>query len=129
MKNFEIEESYYSPCVHFDIQRNEFSISGELLMEPVHEFYEPMIQWLDKYLLINQISLHFQICLTYCNISPSASIFEILQLLQSTYTNKDLYILNWLATPNDEDLMEQGALFKEDFQELPFELKVAQIEI
>ena len=123
MKNFEIQADYCTPQISFNIKQNEFTISGESYVEYAYEFYKPVMNWLKNYLNTNQIPLTFQFKFTYFNTPSSAIIYEMLKLLEKSYLEQKVPIkVTWLVPPSNEELLEEGRLFKEDFPTLPFEL-------
>ncbi|OJJ17084.1 hypothetical protein BKI52_30690 [marine bacterium AO1-C] len=123
MQSFQIEEKDFTPRISFDTDQNEFSISGESYVEHAYEFYKPVLVWLEKYLAINKrpITFHFQ--LMYFNTPSSAIIFQILELLDKAHTEQKVPIqVHWFVPENNEALLEEGELLKEDFHQLPFKL-------
>jgi len=128
MKSLEIEEDYCSPRISFDVEHNQFAISGESYLEHAHEFYEPVINWLEKYLKINQSPLTFQFQLTYFNTPSSAIIFMILKILEEYQQMQLIPIkVTWLISPDNEELLEEGEMFQEDFPALSFEFVIPKM--
>ncbi|OJJ17159.1 hypothetical protein BKI52_31105 [marine bacterium AO1-C] len=125
MKSLEIEESYYSPRISFDVRHNEFVISGESYLEHAYEFYKPVINWLEQYLKNNKNPLTIQFQLTYFNTPSSGMIFTILKMLEEYQQAQHIPIkIAWFVSPNNEELLAEGEMFKEDFPTLPFEFKI-----
>ncbi len=123
MQSFEIEEHDFTPRVLFDTTQNEFSLTGESYVEHAYEFYKPILDWLENYLSINErpITFHFQ--LTYFNTPSSAILFQILQLLEAAHIKRKIPVkVYWCVPENNEAVLEEGELFKEDFIALPIEL-------
>jgi len=128
MKSLEIEDDYCSPRISFDVRQNIFTISGESYLEHAFEFYEPVINWLKQYLKSNTNPLTFQFQLTYFNTPSSAMLFAILKILEEHQQAQHLTVsINWFAPQDNEQLLEEGQMFKEDFPTLPFEFIIPKM--
>lgn len=71
-----------TPFVSFDTDNNVFDISGESYPVLPNEFYEPVLQWLHEYLLINTNPVTVNIQLYYFNTSTYSPLCEILKTLE-----------------------------------------------
>lgn len=128
MKSLTIQEDKYTPYISFDVESNQFEISGESYSEYSLQFFEPVLDWLSKYLNQNKQPVTFSFRMTYFNTSTSRRFFEILKTLEDFYHQKGGYaVINWYANSNDIDMIEAGEDYQEDFDSLPFNILVQQV--
>lgn len=105
------EDEFYKPEVNFDNERGVCTIAGESYIEEIHEFYNPLIDWLKKYTADNHKSLTFNFKLTYYNTSSSKKIIEILKVLKNFKIGGGKLTINWFYHEKDTDIIEDA----EDF--------------
>lgn len=97
-------ELIYYPLVHFDAQTGVCEISGESYMEETYKFYEPVIKWINSYILEKKpIFLNFK--LTYFNTSSSRFILEILDMLKKFKSQGGDVAVNWYYKESDPDIL------------------------
>jgi hypothetical protein len=105
------EDEFYKPEVNFDSENGICTIAGESYIEEIHEFYNPLIDWLRQYTADNNNSLIFNFKLTYYNTSSSKKIIEILKILKNFKTGGGKLTINWFYHEKDTDIIEDA----EDF--------------
>lgn len=128
MNNLIIEKGYSTPLVSFNKEINKFEITGESFSEETSHFYQPIMEWLDLYLQVNKHPISLDFRLSYFNTSSSQSIFEMLEMLNDYANTKKLDIeVNWYASENDLDMIEDGEDFQDDFSSLNFNILAEQI--
>lgn len=110
MENLHIEKfhgTYYIPRVDFDAETGICWLEGESYIEDTAMFYEPLLEWLKKFLSTTSKPLVFNIKLAYYNTSSSKCLVEILNLL-SKYQNSGREIqVNWFYDSESEDSDEE----------------------
>ncbi len=115
MENFFIQGSTYIPTIDFRADTNVLEISGESYHEYTLEFFQPVFEWLEKYLETpgRKITMNFK--MTYFNTSSSRRILEILTLLEQYKNEKggDV-VVNWYYEKNDTDMQENGEEYADD---------------
>jgi hypothetical protein len=79
MENIEIKGNSKHPEVLFNAKTGELEIKGRSIPENSYQFYEPLLNWLDKYATTpcSQTILYFK--LDYFNTSSSMYILGILK--------------------------------------------------
>ena len=104
-------DEYFTPTVDFNAENGVCSIAGESYLENSFEFYDKLIDWMDKYIQENDgLELNFK--LTYFNTSSSRAILDILKSLKEHQENEKNVIVNWYyPEPDDNELKLEG----EDF--------------
>lgn len=109
-----------TPTVILDVENEIFEISGRSLPEDVTAFYEPMLDWLDRYAESASSKTVFNFKLVYFNTASSKLILDILLKLEEMYeAGKDI-VIKWHYPEDDEDMEEAGEEYA-DIVEVPFE--------
>ena len=121
MEDLKIEATKSSPHIFFDKEKNTLEIRGSSYPPNIEDFYSPVFFWLEKYLdqlehnefIINMELLYFN--------SSSSNVFESFfeKLLEAVNRGKQISI-NWIYEEDDEDALEFGEEFQEDFEDLKF---------
>lgn len=121
MSNLIINESIKTPFVTFEIT-GIFEIKGKSIPENSLEFYRPIFEWLDNYILSPSPNTELIVSLEYFNTSSSKCLLDIFRRLETiNLSGKGTVKVSWYYDADDEDMMEAG----EDYQALvkvPFEL-------
>jgi SiaC family regulatory phosphoprotein len=83
MEKLYIKPSFKSPKIEFDPENNFYEIAGRSLPEDVTEIYEPVFEWVDKYIpeLSEKIKLIFKI--DYLNSASAKMISMLLNKLEA----------------------------------------------
>lgn len=122
MENLKIEASKYTPEIILDKDSGTISIIGKSYPENTFEFYEPVIQWIENYFksTTNKKTI-LNLEIIYFNSSSSKLFFDLFDLVEEQKDNFDIEI-NWIYDEENESALEAGEDFKEDFEELNFNL-------
>ena len=111
MNSKTIEATVDTPCVILDTQNNRFEISGKSYPEDTKEFYGPVLQSIDEYILSPNPETTFVIKLKYFNSSSYKPLFDILTKLETIKNNK--VTIQWYYKNGDSDMLESGKEFAE----------------
>lgn len=115
MENFQIEGENYIPTVNFNAETGELEISGESYHEYTIEFFQPIFEWLNKYLEQEGRTIVFNFRMTYFNTSSSRRFLEIFDLIEDYSKNKNGNVtVNWYYEKDDVDMLESGEEYAED---------------
>jgi hypothetical protein len=107
-----------TPKIVLNKEAQQFEISGRSLPEDAAEFYQPILDWLEKYSASPNPSTNFQFKLEYFNTASSKLILDVLSKLEEI-TGATII---WYYHEDDEDMEEAGEEFSE-LVEVPFEFK------
>ena len=111
MENFYLEETSKTPKLSFNSESGRFMMSGRSIPENSIEFYRPLFEWLDDYIVSPKPNTTFDIRLEYFNTSSSKCLVERFRRLEKI-KHTDVKI-NWFYEEDDEDMQESGEDFKE----------------
>lgn len=109
-----------TPSVTFDVANEIFEISGRSLPEDVAAFYEPILDWIDRYAEEANGKTVFNFKLVYFNTASSKMILDILLKLEEMYESGKDVLVHWHFPDDDEDMEEAGEEYA-DIVEVPFE--------
>lgn len=109
-----------TPSVTLDVANEIFEISGRSLPEDVAAFYEPILDWLDRYSEEASGKTVFNFKLVYFNTASSKMLLDILLKLEEMYEGGKEVLVRWHFPEDDEDMEEAGEEYA-DIVEVPFE--------
>lgn len=109
-----------TPTVTLDAANNIFEISGRSLPEDVAAFYNPIIDWMDKYNQSPKSKTVFNFKLVYFNTASSKMLLDILMKLEELHNAGKEVLVKWHYTDDDEDMKEAGEEYA-DIVDVPFE--------
>lgn len=120
MKPILIAGTELTPSVVLDTKKGLIEIEGCSTTDNAIEFYKPVIEFVDEYIVRPAKKTVVNIELEYLTIHSSKCILEIFKKLETIHKNgKSKVFVNWhYAT---EDMMETGKNYKL-IMKLPFEM-------
>jgi len=117
MEKLDIKPGKHTPEIVYDPDENTLAISGSSLPENVHDFYKPIIQWLNDYennLDSIKKPLKISVRFAYYNSGSMRYIAEIFIKIANISKKGLKTLVNWYYEKEDELLKEAG----EDLAEL-----------
>lgn len=123
MKQLFIEGSKSTPEINFDTENNILTIRGQSYPENAFKFYEPILKWVDDYLIKLQTEAKVQIDFTlpYINTSSSKCIMMLLEKFNEAFLSGKNITLSWYYDVDNESELECAEEFQEDMN-LPFKI-------
>ena len=109
-----------TPSITLDAGNNVFEISGRSLPEDVAAFYNPIIEWMEKYNQSPLTKTVFNFKLVYFNTASSKMLLDILMKLEELHNAGKEVIVKWHFSEDDEDMKEAGEEYA-DIVDVPFE--------
>ena len=106
--------------VTLDVANEIFEISGRSLPEDVAVFYEPILDWIDRYSEEATGKTIFNFKLVYFNTASSKMILDILLKLEEMHEAGKDVLVRWHYPEDDEDMEEAGEEYA-DIVDVPFE--------
>jgi len=125
MENLLIEKGKSSPYIFFDATSGVLTFQGESFPENAAAFYDPVIKWVNEYFAsCGETGTTFEFEIIYFNSSTSKIFMSLFSLLDAhSGTGKKIRV-NWKATGENETAIECGEEFKEDLENLEFNILV-----
>jgi len=123
MENLIINKTKCTPLINFTFSSNTLEIKGESYPENTSEFYEPVFEWLDKYLKkeINEKTI-VNIEIIYFNSSSSKVLMDFFDIFEQAAEEGKNIEVNWRYDKENDMALEYGEEFKEDLESLKFNL-------
>ena len=112
-----------TPYVLIDEEKRYMKFEGESYHENVLEFFKEVFDWLDKFLKTNFDSLTFDCELRYFNSATVKLLLNILLNMDRADRCENITV-NWITTANNKIIIECGEDFKEDLENLKFNLVI-----
>lgn len=108
MKEFILEATTHTPFIHFDGAEGLMEISGRAIPDQPDDFWLPVLNWFESYLMNPCERTIVKINLEYFNITSSKRIlFLMYKLNELADIGKDVYV-EWFYRTTDEDMYEVG---------------------
>ncbi len=120
MEIIKIKGTDDTPNVLLDKDSNIFEISGRSLPEDVNLFYNPILEWIDKYSEDPNDKTEVCFKLEYFNTASSKIILDILLKFESLSESGNDVIIKWFYQEDEEDMLEAGEEYA-DIVDLEFE--------
>ena len=122
------EATKYTPEINYISENNTLELKGMSYPADAAEFYTPLFNWLEKYLEhMTDQNLSVNIEFLYLNSSSTKIMWDFFELLEEAVKNGKNVSVNWIYDEEDDDKLEMGEEFEEDFESLPFNLLMKEI--
>ncbi len=117
-----LHKTKYTPEIRFENSTGLLQINGRSFPEDAYSFYNPIMNWLDNYVLQSAETTYLEVFLEFFNTSSSKYFLEIFKRLKKieTYRNKNITV-RWFYEKDDEDMYETGIDYR-DISNLNFEI-------
>ena len=122
MNNLLIEATEYTPKIFFDCENNILEIKGTSYPENASAFYAPVFSWLEEYFSqLNNEDVTVNIEIVYFNSNSWKILAGFFELLDKVALKGRDITVNWIYEEDDEDMLEYGKEFQEDYSGLVFD--------
>jgi hypothetical protein len=122
MNDLLIQPTAQTPLIHFCFGTGVMEIKGRSIPDQPDDFWLPVLNWFESYLMMPKRPTIIKIDLEYFNISSSKRIlFLLYKLNELTESGMDVKV-QWYYRQSDEDMFEVG----QDYAymvKVPFEFK------
>lgn len=111
MKKLDIKPGKLTPGISYNSDNNTLNIFGSSLPENVHEFFKPVLLWLDEYEdSVDKIDKPFKIIvkLAYYNSSSMRYIHDIFSRIVKISEKGINTSIDWYYEKDDDLLREAG---------------------
>lgn len=121
MCNLTIAGSQSTPQIMADWDKGLMSIQGDSYPENSFEFFDPIIDWIERFLLQTQQPLRLELRLVYMNTSSVKVMMDIFDILEESYKQGRQVSVNWYYDTRNERVVDMVHEFKEDCS-FPFQI-------
>jgi hypothetical protein len=112
MDNLVIEKATsVMPYINFNAETGVCEIEGQSYITNTYAFYEPIYNWLERFIDYTHKEIDFNIKITYFNTSSSKCILEILRILRRFRDKGGKLFVTWHLNKQDEDLEDEVQYF------------------
>ena len=114
VENLDLQPSVELPGISFDASNGMFEISGMSRPEDVTKFYNPVIEWLNKYSKnpVAETTINFKYA--YFNTASARKIYELLAVFDELHTaGISKVVINWHYDEPDLDMKMAGEEYDE----------------
>ena len=108
MEKLFLEATVQTPNIDFDPKTGLMQIKGRAIPDDPDDFWLPILNWFESYLLAPCGNTVFQIDLDYFNISSSKRILVLLYKLNELSEEGHEVSVKWHYRKSDEDMFEVG---------------------
>jgi hypothetical protein len=116
-----IKPSNRTPEIKLLASKNTINISGKSTLENSQEFWNPIIDWIKKYLNTNPKSIQVIVDLEYFNTSSSKCILDVFRLFRDYHNINKCVTIKWYYEEDDEDMHYAGEDY-ETILKMPIQL-------
>lgn len=117
-----IRKKSETPEVILDKKRGVFSFEGRSLPENPFTFYTPVLEWVDSYVANPNKRTELNFSMSYFNTSSSKILLDIMKRFECIIEKNNELIINWICSPEDEDMIESGEIYEERMEDIPFNI-------
>jgi len=120
----EKQKTTSTPYILIDEEKGYMKIEGRSFHENIIEFFTEVDKWLDSYLMTNFNTFIFDCVMDYFNSSTVKALLNMISKMDKYSVNGNNVIVNWITSEGNEIIIEIGEDFKEDIQNLNFNLVI-----
>ncbi|MEX2443954.1 MAG: DUF1987 domain-containing protein [Alkalispirochaeta sp.] len=116
MQPLRIEKSKSTPSVDLDAETGVLAIGGESYPEDSHQFFAPLVEWLDTFLTDRSVDVTFRVDLAYMNTSSTKYMIDILDRLEAAHDAGRNVAVEWFYDEDNDREIDTIEELKEDFE-------------
>ncbi|MFP4556537.1 MAG: DUF1987 domain-containing protein [Bacteroidales bacterium] len=122
MESLSLKGNSQHPEVLLDQEKGVIEFSGNSLPEDAKGFFDPIINWIDKYIEVpnNETTVSFR--MSYYNTPSSKLIYQILKKFEGLHSNQGNVNIIWHFPNDDPDMKEAGKDYAENIK-VPFKFQ------
>ena len=118
----EIQKTGSTPYVLIDEENGYMKFEGESYHENVIIFFKDVTDWLSNFLSSDFGTFTFECALKYFNSSTAKLLLNMLTSMDDNASDDKNVIVNWIADEENDIIIECGEDFKEEMENLEFNL-------
>jgi hypothetical protein len=114
MQDITVPGTASTPEISADWAAGRLVMRGDSYPENSFEFFQPVIDWVERYLAEADRPLNVDLFLLYLNTSSIRALMDILDLLEEAHRAGKPVKLSWCYDRENERMAELAEEFKED---------------
>ena len=123
MENLHIKATKYTPQIDLNAETGLLHFSGKSYPENTFDFYQPTMKWIKEFFeQESKIDTTLEMDIIYFNSSSSKLFFDLFDIVEEAHEEGNAITIRWLYDAENENALEAGEDFKEDFDSLDFNL-------
>lgn len=127
MDSLELEATQETPKIILDKQKEIIEIVGISVPEDVLKFYEPILKWLDEYILNPNEKTNVVFKLEYFNTASSKLILDVLFKFKQLKEKGNNVLISWYHEKDDTDMLLAAEMYAE-LTELEFKYIITEFD-
>ena len=108
---YNIEKTGKTPEIKGDMNTGELLIKGVSIPEDAKDFYFPLRNWVQEFILADTSKLNIKIELDYFNTSTSSVLLSLFKQFEQASKKKEVDLL-WVYEEEDYEMEEVGKDYK-----------------
>ena len=120
----EKERTKTTPYVLIDEEKGYMRFEGESYFEDVLGFFKEVNEWVEKHLSSDFEKFTFDCAMEYFNSSTTKMLYNLIHMMDEHSVNGKTVTVNWIVNDEDDMLIECGEDFKDEMENLEFNLVV-----
>jgi len=120
--NLEKAKTTSTPYIFIDEEKGCMRMEGRSFHENAIEIFSDISNWLDKYLRTNFGCFIFDCEMNYFNSSTVKILLNMIMKMDKFSSGENKVIVNWITTVDNEIILECGEDFREDVNNLTFNI-------
>jgi hypothetical protein len=120
--HIEKERTTSTPYTLVDEGKSYMKLEGKCFHEKVADFFKEVNDWLAVYLESDFGTFTFDCEFEYFNSSTTKLLYNMLMKMDRYASDTKKIIVNWITTEDNDIMVECGEDFREDFDNLKFNL-------
>lgn len=113
MEKFTHKGNSHEPDINLDAEKGMVEIKGRAIMVHASEFYQPIFEWVDKYVQSPAAETTINYHMDYYNSSCRKYLLDLLEKFTPLYKSGKKITFNWYYKQEDEEEMDAGILYGE----------------
>ena len=101
-----------TPTIKVDGDTGIIEVNGRSNPENSSEFYRPLIEWLDEYIVRPAPKTTLNINLEHFNTSSSKCILDIFKRIKKLQESEKDLAINWYYEDDDEEMLETAEIYE-----------------
>lgn len=123
MNALNIEGSQSTPTIVGDWAQGLLIMKGDSYPENSFDFFGPVIDWIERYLVESSSPLRLELRLVYMNTSSVKAMMDIFDLLEDFHGQGRGVRVDWFYDPRNERVLGLADEFREDCS-FPFSIAI-----